>query len=164
MEKIKDGENVLPNAYDITETFNCYFSNIGQKLVDKIFSTDKNAFRNYLSPSVSSSLFFSPTFPFKVKKHIQLLKNSKSCGHDNILAYILKVATDILAVPLTALFNFSLKYGIFPDCLKTANIIIIFKQGDKLEVSNYYRSISILTTFSKILEKLICKRTRFFCK
>ena len=125
--KIKDGENVLTNAYDITETFNDYFSNIGQKPVDKIISTDKNAFRNYLSPSVSFSLFFNPTSPLEVKKQIQLLKNSKSCGHDNISAYFLKVAADFSAVPLTALFNFSLKHGILPDCLITAKIISILK-------------------------------------
>ena len=86
-------------------------------------STDKNAFRNYLSPNVSSSRFFNPIFPFEVKKQIQLLKNNKSCGHDNISAYFLKVAADILAVPYTSLFNFSLKYGIFPDCLITAEIV-----------------------------------------
>ena len=80
-------------------TFNDYFLNIGQKLADKMISTDKNAFRNYLSLSVSSSLFFNPTSSIEVKKHIQLLKNSKSCGHDNILAYFLKVAANIFAVP-----------------------------------------------------------------
>ena len=113
--------------------------------------------KNYLSLSVSSSLFFYPNSPFEVKKQIQ----SKYCGHDNISAYFLKVAIDILTVPLTALFNFSLKYGIFPDCLKAVKIIPIFKQGDKLEVSNY-RPIFILTAFSKILEKLLCKKTHSF--
>ena len=124
--KIKDGENVLSNAYDITETFNDYFLNIGQKLADKIISTDKNAFRNYLSPSVLSFLFFNPTSPFEVKKQIQLLKNRKSCGRYNNSAYFIKVAADILAVPLTALFSFSLRNDIFPDCLKTVKIIPIF--------------------------------------
>ena len=144
--KIKDGETAFAIAYHITKTFYDYFSNIGHKLSDKIISTDKNFFRNYLSPSVLSSLFFNPASPFEVKKQTQLLKNSKSCGHDNISTTFFEVTADILAARLTGLFNFSLKYGIFPDCLKTAKIIPIFKQSNKLEVSNY-RPISILTTF-----------------
>ena len=98
-ENNKDDENVLTNAYDITETFNNYFSYVGQKLVSKFISTDKNAFRNHLSQSVSSSSFLNPNSPFKVMKQMQLLKNSKSCGHNNILAYFLKIAADILIVP-----------------------------------------------------------------
>ena len=59
------------------------------------------------------------------------------------------------------LFNYSFRYGIFPDCLKIAKVVPIFKKGDKNEINNY-RPISLLSTFSKILEKLICKRMRKF--
>ena len=48
-----------------------------------------------------------------------------------------------------------------PDCLKTAKVEPIFKKEDKNEINNY-RSISLLSTFSKILENLICKRMRKF--
>ena len=34
----------------------------------------------------------------------------------------------------------------------------IYKQGDKTDIGNY-RTISILSSFSKIIEKLICRRT-----
>ena len=43
--------------------------------------------------------------------------------------------------------------------LQYLKIIPIFKKGDKNKISNYC-PISLLSTFSKILEKLICKRTR----
>jgi len=44
--------------------------------------------------------------------------------------------------------------GVFPDRLKYAVVKPIFKRGNKQEISNY-RPISLLTSFSKIIEKLI---------
>ena len=51
--------------------------------------------------------------------------------------------------------------GIFPDPLKIAKIIPVFKSGDKLKVSNY-RPISILSPFSKLLEKIVYTRLTTF--
>jgi hypothetical protein len=47
-----------------------------------------------------------------------------------------------------------LKTDIFPDRLKYAIVRPIFKKGDIHETSNY-RPISLLISFSKIIEKLI---------
>ena len=51
--------------------------------------------------------------------------------------------------------------GVFPDSIKTAKVIPLFKAGDKKSFSNY-RPISILTQFSKILEKLFNNRLENF--
>lgn len=42
----------------------------------------------------------------------------------------------------------SLNTGVFPDCLKWAKVMSIYKQGNKADPSNY-RQISILPTISK---------------
>ena len=47
--------------------------------------------------------------------------------------------------------------GIFPDKLKTAKVCPVYKSGSKTEFTNY-RPISILPSFSKILEKVISNR------
>jgi hypothetical protein len=47
--------------------------------------------------------------------------------------------------------------GIFPTRLKYAEIQPIFKKVDKAVTPNY-RAISLLTSFSKIFEKVIYKR------
>jgi retron-type reverse transcriptase len=47
-----------------------------------------------------------------------------------------------------------LNTGIFPDKLKTAKVIPIFKKGDPTLFKNY-RPISVLSTLSKVLEKII---------
>ena len=91
---------------------------------------------------------------------IHSFKNNKSSGHDNISAYFLIVAAEVIAIPLTTLFNSAFKLGIFP-CLKIARVIPVFKSGEKTNPNNY-KPISILFTFSKILEKLICDRTQSF--
>ena len=83
------------------------------------------------------------------------------CGPDEISAKFVILAADILATPLKILFNYAFEFGIFPDCFKTAKVIPIYKQGDKTEMGNY-RPISILSTFLKILEKLIYNRTQSF--
>ena len=44
--------------------------------------------------------------------------------------------------------------GNFPNCLKKAGILPLFKKGDRNNISNY-RPISILPTLSKIIEKCI---------
>jgi hypothetical protein len=52
---------------------------------------------------------------------------------------------------LVYIINRSLITGIFPDRLKFAVIIPIFKKGDKNHFKNY-RPISLLTSFSKIFD------------
>ena len=54
-------------------------------------------------------------------------------------------------------FSISIQQGIFPDSLKIGKVTLIFKSGDKDNVSNY-RSISILPVFSKVLEKIMYNR------
>jgi len=47
--------------------------------------------------------------------------------------------------------------GIFPDRLKFSEVKPLFKKGEKTEFSNYHL-ISLLTSFSKIIEKIIYRR------
>jgi fructose-1,6-bisphosphatase/inositol monophosphatase family enzyme len=56
-----------------------------------------------------------------------------------------------------------LSTGIFPARLKYSHIKPIFKKGIKTEISNY-RPISLLTSFSKVFEKVIYKRLHYHIK
>ena len=49
--------------------------------------------------------------------------------------------------------------GVFSGNIKIAKVLPLYKSGDEHEVSNY-RLVSILTQFSKVLEKLFEKRLR----
>ena len=67
-----------------------------------------------------------------------------------------KVIPEILP-PLKHIFNQSLATGTLPTKFKIAKVIPVFKSGDALDPSNY-RPISLLSTFSKILEKIVHNR------
>jgi hypothetical protein len=62
--------------------------------------------------------------------------------------------------PLTYICNAILNTGTFPDRLKYAIIKPIFKKGDDQDITNY-RPIALLTSFSKVIEKLIYARFLF---
>ena len=64
----------------------------------------------------------------------------------------------ILIAPVLALLvNLSFSMGIFPDYLKIARVVPLFKGGDRTNVGNY-RSISTLNVYSKIFEKIVHKQ------
>ena len=74
---------------------------------------------------------------------------------DNIPAKVIKPAGDIVLAPWIAdIFNTCIETGIFPDGAKLAEVSPIYKKLDPSEKKNY-RPVSILTTTSKIFEKLI---------
>ena len=71
--------------------------------------------------------------------------------------YVIKRSFDLLAEPLANIINVSLSTGIFPNKLKIAKIIPVFKTGEQNSFTNY-RPISLVTNFSKFFEKVMQKR------
>ena len=65
---------------------------------------------------------------------------------------VLKCTAHILSPIICHLINASVTKGIFPDCLKLARVVPLYKCGDSFNISNY-RPISVLNIFSKLIEK-----------
>ena len=82
------------------------------------------------------------------------LKINKSPCYDDISFTVVKKCFNSLCEPLKYLFNLSIKKGVFPGDLKIAKVTSIYKADDKSNLSNY-RSISVLSCFSKILERIM---------
>ncbi len=57
--------------------------------------------------------------------------------------------------------NLSVQNGVFPSKLKHAKVIPVYKDDNETDPGNY-RPISKLSNFSKIFEKLMCKRLKYF--
>ena len=62
-----------------------------------------------------------------------------------------------IVTPLAHICNISISTGVFPSSFKLAKVIPVHKKEDKTVVSNY-RPISILPSFSKILERIVYNR------
>ena len=85
-----------------------------------------------------------------------MINTTKASGPDFIHGRLLKEGADILCKHLSKIFNSSLSTSYFPDIWKIANVVPIFKKGDKTNVSNY-RPISLLCVMGKVFEKCVFK-------
>ena len=133
-----------------------FFTNIGPKLASTINTNFAN-FTDYLPERTVNSLFFTPTDENEILNIVRSFKSSTSCGYDGLSMHLLKEIIHYLVTPLKHIFNLSLTSGIFPNSLKVAKVIPIYKKDDPAQVKNY-RPISLLPVFSKILEKIAHER------
>ena len=90
----------------------------------------------------------------EIENIIKSLKLKNSSGYDEISTKLVKICSPFISSPLAHICNKSLSSGIFPDRLKYAIVIPLFKKCDKAKTSNY-RPISTSSSFSKILEKVM---------
>ena len=98
---------------------------------------------------------------FEVKQIIDKMDSNKATGIDEIGPKLLKHCGDYITPAIANIINNSIKNGIFPDALKNARVIPIFKSGDREDPGNY-RPISILPTLSKIFERHVANQLSTF--
>ena len=147
---------MIYDPVEIAKKFNNFFINVGSELRAKI-PTSSVTPNHFLKGHYSNSMFLLPTTTEEVTDINHNLKNSTSVGHDNISIKLIKSCAAALAPVLAHINNQSLTEGIFPDAMKIAKVVPIFKNGDANNVCNY-RPISILPAFSKITEKIMYSR------
>ena len=99
-----------------------------------------------------SSFSFSSIDKETIIKEIYSLNETKAAPVTSIPPNIIKENCDIFSKKLHIDFNASTVLGIFPSNLKYADVSPVFKNGDRLDKSNY-RAISILPAISKIFER-----------
>ena len=147
---------------EINDEFAEYFSKIGENLAKKTPNSVTDI-STYLSkiPKNSKSIFLTPCTAFEINKIISALKPKASSGYDKITNILLKDLVDMLVFPLEIIFNHSLKSGTFPEAMKLAGVVPLYKKGSPHLVENY-RPISLLITNLKILEKIIYSRVYTF--
>ena len=145
------------NTQDVTESFNKFFCEIGENLANNFSSTQNNEFKKYLGTPAIQSMYLSSIKDYEIIEAIKNLKNSYSAGHDEFSSIFIKLSLPILVPALEKLFNLALSTGIYPDKLKIAKVIPVYKKGSPTSINNY-RPISILSTINKIFEKILYSR------
>ena len=103
-------------------------------------------------------MFFEPASVEEVSRLINNLKPKNSSGYDDISNKLLKMLHPVIICPFTEIINRSLQEGIFPDDMKQADTVPLYKAKERYYTTNY-RPISLLITLSKVLEKIVYKRT-----
>ena len=109
---------------------------------------------DYLSNPNLESFFISPCIADEVSALIQSLKLGKSSGPNSIPVKLLKILHALISRDLAFLINESFATGTFPENLKVAKVVPIFKKGLATMTSNY-RQISLLFIFSKLFKKIM---------
>ena len=157
-DTFKYNNHTTTDKSSIANKFNEYFVNIGSTLAASIPQGGPD-YRTYLPPANDDSIFIEPTNSDEIGRIISKLNNSAP-GHDEVKLNDIKPVLNSLIQPLfyvTNLSCLSLLQGIFPDELKKANIIPLYKASDPM-LFNHYRPISLLQLFSKVLERIMYNR------
>lgn len=105
-------------------------------------------------PQLARTFRVNPITELEVGEALKRLPNKLSKGTDGITSIFLKTNAVALIPPLTWLFNLSMTKGVFPEKLKEAIVVPLHKGGDPSQMTNY-RPISLLSTVSKLFEKII---------
>jgi len=100
------------------------------------------------------TIFINPVSENDVEKVVENLKGKCSSGFDGVKDSIVKKFVQFIKKPLANICNTSFASGIFPEIQKRAIVKPLHKKGNTGEVQNY-RPISVLSVFSKIIEKLM---------
>ena len=146
----------ITDPVEIADKFCKYFTNIGPNLARAIRALNFS-FSSFLGGVNHPPIIMQPTDPCELGSICSMFASWKAPGHDNISMRVIKHSFHLISAPLANIINLSLQKGIFPDKLKIAKVIPIYKADDPSHFTNY-RPISLLSNFSKFFEKVMYNR------
>ncbi len=147
-----DGVNIT-QPHNIANEFNKFFAAAGKKVAESVppSSIDPISYLPYTNVPDLDLGHISSTLICDIIKSFQ---NKSSTDIDGVSLKLLKFINAEIREPLAHIFSLSIENGIFPTRLKNSRTVPIFKSGDTSNCDNY-RPISLISSFSKILEKIV---------
>ena len=140
---------IATNPNEIADFFNTYFASV--------FTSENLPVQhpNRTDPVLTEL----KVTELEVETLLNSLDTNKATGSDEIPARLLKETASIITPSICKLFNKSLQQGTVPQDWKLANVVPVYKKGDK-EYTENYRPISLLPIISKVLERYIFMNIR----
>ena len=142
-------DTVISDDVGKASRFNQYFSSVFTNEDLGSFPDVKSS--TVLGPDLIDFVQFMPEVVFNV---LHSLSVDKACGPDLLPAKLLKEGAKSICVPLSHLFQRSFEVGILPFDWISANVVPVFKRGDRHKSANY-RPISLTSLVVKAMEKVI---------
>lgn len=144
-EHIIHNDTSYEGSLDIANAFANYFKGVYEPSEIDVYSDFGDFWGNFDFVEITNDMTLAA---------IKKLKSKKSVSTDNIPSYIFKGCAEILAKPLTHLFNCALNTGVFPDTLKKSIVVPIYKKGGIDKIQNY-RPINLLSPLAKVFEIIL---------
>ena len=159
IELIFTNDVKITDERQITNQFNKFFVEIGNNLSSNL---DKpvNSIDHPPPKRNEASLFLYPTHTTEVFSAINKLKN-KIGGIDSIHAFTLKKIAHYITPVLVHIINLCFETGVCPEIFKTAEVVPVFKSGNKTNCSNY-RPIALISNLAKVFETILYERLTDF--
>uniref|UniRef100_A0A8C6LE27 Reverse transcriptase domain-containing protein n=1 Tax=Nothobranchius furzeri TaxID=105023 RepID=A0A8C6LE27_NOTFU len=150
---VKDNVDIY-DVKEISNEFNDFFVNVGRSLMghDTLIEDNLNTVVNNVS-----SIFLGKVEKEEIREIVKNCGNKRSTDCEDLDMMTVKTIIESVIDPFTYICNLSLSTGVFPDAMKIAKVVPLFKNGDKHNFTNY-RPVSLLPQFSKILEKVFASR------
>jgi hypothetical protein len=143
--QLKDG-TIATNGKVITNTLNEFFASVFTK---SEMTQSPTKFEKVSSSCTDPQ--FSETI---IEYYLNKLDTNKAIELDKVHPRVLRECSKELAKPLSIIFNKSFQSGTLPNLWSRANIIPLFKKGNKLDPSNY-RPVSLTSVVCKTTERIV---------
>ena len=126
--EINGDESKVTGNKSIANGLNKLFVNIGPSLAKIIPKCNVILFTQYLPDTVEDTLLLQPVTEEEMMQLLKNAKNNKSKDNDQFDMCLVKKIIPHIVKPLAHISNTSLMNGIFPDRMKIARVIPLFKK------------------------------------
>ena len=156
IELAKVLSNFFSNAVQIPSEYLEDVSIVSDDPIDKIVNKyDNHPSIILITENVDKGDFsFNTVTLADVEKVVASLDSKKASTRNSIPTRVLKENRNICCEPLTNIINSEITNSSVDSCLKRADVTPIHK-AEEITNKNNYRNISMLSTLSKIFEKLL---------
>ena len=163
INEVRNSEKTKPRIYSLRNVFGDYVTQTKKiaNLLNYRFSTlekfqgPQHPLQNSETGNPKQKTF---SFHYVTEKDchdaIRALGRNKPIGPSNIPAWAIKDSSSVIVPHLNFLVNYCIKLSCFPNELKRAHVVPLYKKDDPEEPNNY-RPISITPCLSKIIETIL---------